>query len=84
MTPKAFLLTVKVMDKRLIKVRFNTKHTGTYKWRVLIDGDERLAKSVRILVPCESSEDLLPSGEIKHHLTCVGKPEWNDGIVTIS
>jgi len=57
----------------LVQVRFNTEWEtsagGEYKWRVLIDGHEHLAKSVVIEVPCRTTEDILPDGRRKWHVT---------------
>jgi hypothetical protein len=56
-----------------VQIRFNTEWEktagGEYKWRVIIDGRERLAKAVRIEAPCHTTEDLLPDGRRKWHLT---------------
>jgi len=57
----------------IVQIRFNTEWEktdgGQYKWRVLVDGRERLAKSVRIEVPCFTTEDVLPDGRRKWHVT---------------
>lgn len=56
-----------------IKVRFNTEWEktagGEYKWRVIVDGREQLAKSVEIEATCHTTEDVLPDGRTKWHLT---------------
>lgn len=61
------------VSNMLVKVRFNTEWEktvgGEYKWRVLVDGRERLAKSLKIEVPCYTTEDVLPDGRRKWHLT---------------
>ena len=57
----------------LVKIRFNTEWEktpgGEFKWRVLVDGREQLAKSVTFEVPCYTTEDVLPDGRRKWHLT---------------
>ncbi len=67
----------------LIKLRFNTDKEKVSRdlpaWRVVIDGVEHLAHHVRIEVPMETSEDMLPTGQLKWHLSCVGRPHWEDG-----
>lgn len=56
-----------------VQIRFNTEWEksagGELKWRVLVDGQERLAKSVVFEVPCHTTEDVLPDGRRKWHLT---------------
>ena len=65
--------SVRLERVMLVQVRFNTEWEksagGEYKWRVLVDGHEQLAKSVRIEVPCWTTEDLLADGRRKWHLT---------------
>lgn len=57
----------------LVKIRFNTEWESTpggeFKWRVLVDGREQLAKTVVFEVPCHTTEDVLPDGRRKWHLT---------------
>jgi len=66
-----------------IQIRFNTDKQRVDRslpaWRVLIDGAEHLAHHVRIEVPTQTSEDTLPSGELKWHLSCTGRVAWEDG-----
>lgn len=66
-----------------IKIRFNTEYKSTpseeYKWRIVVDGQESLAKNVAIKVPSCSTEDLLPSGIMKYHISCEGNVVWSDG-----
>ena len=66
-----------------IKIRFNTMWEQSQgqelKWRVLVDGSEKLAKSVELRVPSWTTEDILPSGVKKWHITCKGTLLENDG-----
>lgn len=70
-----------------IKIRFNTKYTEAHsedlKWRVLIDDTEYLASSIFIEVPSYTSQDVLPTGELKWHITCSGFPCWKGTQVII-
>ena len=76
------------IDMALIQIRFNTKFkeapSEDFKWRILVDGEEQLAKSLHILAPCYTTEDRLPTGELKYHLSCRGVLAWNDGHATIN
>jgi hypothetical protein len=69
-----------------INIRFNTDKEKVSAelpaWRVLIDGIEHLASSVRVEVPMQTTEDLLPTGQRKWHLSCRGYAHWdNDACV---
>ena len=68
----------------MIKLRYNTKAGDSpLKWRVLDEqGKEFLADRVVIRCLSETTEDVLPSGEIKHHVTCYGRLIW-DGTTAI-
>lgn len=71
-----------------VRIRFNTQWEssagGAYKWRMVFpDGSERLAKSISITVPSWTSEDLLPNGVTKWHVTCEGVVVEKDGHVVI-
>ncbi|MGZ3722715.1 MAG: hypothetical protein ACXVA9_07295 [Bdellovibrionales bacterium] len=69
------------MAKHKIQLRFNTekeKIDGTLPpWRVLVDGVEHLATAVRVEVPTWTSEDLLPNGQRKWHISCEGDISWD-------
>lgn len=52
-------------------------------WRVLIDGQEYLAQNVRVEVPMWTTEDLLPTGQRKWHLSCEGEVHWADNSCVI-
>ncbi len=72
------------MSNRIL-VRFNTKHeqdTGHRKWRVLVDGDEKLADHVKITVPCETIMEEVGSVE-KYHFLCYGEVRWDGTVATI-
>jgi hypothetical protein len=72
----------------LIQIRFNTKFkeapSEDLKWRIVVDGEEFLAKSLLIKTPCFTSEDLLPTGELKYHLSCRGTVQWQDGHAVVT
>lgn len=71
-----------VLSKRKIQIRFNTEKeridNRVPAWRVLVDGQEHLAENVRVEVPMWTSEDLLPTGQKKWHLSCEGEVHWED------
>ncbi len=69
-----------------ILVRFNTMHKMDEqhrKWRVLVDGQERLADHVVIQTPCETIMENVGSEE-KYHFLCYGSVEWDDNVATIN
>lgn len=72
------------------KIRFNTEHNGSpLKWRVVIDGEEQLAKNIIVNCGCKTSEDLIIVKDmpcIKHHITCESTNfTWNDDkVLTIN
>jgi hypothetical protein len=57
------------MPKKSLKIRFNTENTGTLFWRVIIDGEEILADHINIEVPSYTSQDTLPDGRVKWHIS---------------
>ncbi len=64
----------------MIKVRYNTKATpeDPLKWRVLDEhGVEFLAENVVILCYAHTSTDILPTGETKYHISCLGRLVWS-------
>lgn len=67
--------------KHLIQIRFNTDKerfdANLPAWRVLVDGVEHFARHVRIEVPMWTSEDRLPTGQTKWHLSCSGDFDWD-------
>lgn len=68
-----------MMDRILI--RFNTKVADDPEgraWRVLVNGVERLAHKVNVLIPCETITEPIATGEIKHHFLCYGKVFWEE------
>lgn len=70
-----------MMSKRQIQIRFNTDkerfNADAPAWRVLIDGQEHLARNVRVEVPMWTTEDVLPTGQRKWHLSCEGEAHWD-------
>lgn len=70
----------KHIDHSRILVHFNTKWKEDpegRQWRVLIDGVEDLAHSVRIKTDILTVEEPI-AGEQKFHFLCYGKVEWDD------
>ena len=63
------LLHLRIMSKKTLKLRFNTENTGTLYWRALIDGEEHLADHVELKVPSYTSQDTLPDGRVKWHIS---------------
>jgi len=70
------------MQKEIIKIRFNTEKEKTDPnlpaWRVLVNGQEKLATSVEIRVPSITTMDHLPAGQVKWHISCEGFATWQD------
>lgn len=68
--------------KTNIQIRFNTDKervtAAAPAWRVLIDGVEHFAKDVRVEVPMWTTEDVLPTGIKKWHLSCEGVATWDE------
>ncbi|MFZ4508263.1 MAG: hypothetical protein ACOYON_11275 [Fimbriimonas sp.] len=68
------------MSSRIL-VRFNTKFTEDPEgrtWRVLVDGVETLAHKVMIDTPTETITESISTGEVKHHILCHGRVEWDE------
>ena len=57
------------MPKKTLKIRFNTENTGALFWRAIIDGKEHLADNIELKVPSYTSEDTLPDGRKKWHIS---------------
>ena len=56
----------------IIKIRYNTEHNGSkMKWRVvrLPEWEEELFEGVTINPASYTTEDILPDGRTKHHIT---------------
>ncbi len=70
------------MATQHIQLRFNTDKEKVSMdlpaWRVMVDGVEHLAHHVRVEVPMHTTEDRLPSGKLKWHLSCEGLVTWED------
>jgi len=77
------------VHKDRILVRFNTKWEQDplkRTWRVLVNGEERLASDVHIEVACRSIiEDVEDQqGRVtKYHMLCHGKVNWDGDVATI-
>lgn len=70
---------------KLLKIRFNTKHNGSLHWRIIIDEKEYLADHVTINVPAFDTEDVLPDGTKKYHISCYyNQLEWIGGNLVIN
>lgn len=65
----------------LIKIRYNTEKDKVDKslpaWRVIVNGQERLAEHVTIETKSWTSVDQISPGIIKWHITCEGQVEWD-------
>lgn len=56
----------------IIKIRYNTEHNGSrLKWRVIMlpSWDELLVENVIIKTVSCTTEDILPDGRVKNHIT---------------
>lgn len=67
----------------LIKIRFNTDslkfpEQNLPHWRVIYDGKEHFARSMRIQTPSWSTCDEIEPGIFKWHVTTEGIPEWDE------
>lgn len=72
------------MPKKNLKIRFNTENTGSLFWRVVVDGEEQLADHIDILVPTYTSQDALPDGRIKWHISAdYHELIWNGTKLTV-
>lgn len=56
-----------------ILIRFNTDYPNGKKWRLLMDGEQKLVDEVQIKCQCHTSSDKMPDGVIKHHICCVAR-----------
>lgn len=73
------------------QIRFNTKYpenpNPALKWRILVDGVEKLASKIQVDVPCETTEDIVTEGERpnvqKWHISGNGKLVWTGTDVRI-
>jgi hypothetical protein len=73
-----------------IKIRYNTIcDDDKLYWRVIIDGEEKLASEVNIEVPAFTTKDYVFDSKIgdmayKHHITCHSDNIiWDNDILTI-
>lgn len=57
-------------NTNLLRLRFNTENVGELFWRVIINDEEHLANSVQLHVPSFTSQDILPNGKVKFHISC--------------
>jgi len=59
-----------------VRIRFNTNYDGvinTRKWRLIIDGDEKLVDEIQIIGKCFTSSDIIENVGLKHHIGCNAK-----------
>jgi hypothetical protein len=59
-----------------VRIRFNTDYhaiTNTKKWRLIIDGDEKLVDEIQIIGKCFTSSDMIEQVGLKHHIGCKAK-----------
>lgn len=69
-----------------ILIRFNTKHHQDpegREWRVLVDGEERLARKVYLKAPAETLTEAISTGEIKQHFLAHGSVLWAGDVATV-
>ena len=62
-----------------ILVRFNTKWQEDVmqrKWRVLMNGEEKLAHEILITIPCKIIQEDVPDVGTKWHFLCYGNVTW--------
>lgn len=57
----------------LVQLRYNTENKTDLFWRVVIDGEETLAREVFINCGVATTKDKLPDGREKFHISCVAK-----------
>ena len=70
---------MKRRTKNRILVRFNTKWPEDIKcrkWRVLVNGEERLAHDILITIPCKTIQEDVPNVGTKWHFLCYGNVVW--------
>ena len=59
-----------------VKIRFNTDHhavTNPKKWRLIIDGQEKLVDEINIIGKCHTTSDDMEKVGLKHHISCIAK-----------
>jgi len=55
---------------KILGIRFNTENKGSDFWRIITEEGEQFAESVAIQVPTFTTQDTLPDGRTKWHLSC--------------
>jgi hypothetical protein len=56
----------------ILKIRYNTEHNNTkLKWRVCVlpSWEETLVEDIMICTGSYTTEDILPDGRVKYHIT---------------
>ena len=56
-----------------VKIRFNTDYhaiTNPKKWRLIIDGQERLVNEIKIFGECYTTSEEMEGVGLKHHISC--------------
>jgi len=74
------------MSDRVL-IRFNTKFEEDAlkrEWRVLVNGEESLARKVFIEVTSETVTERIATGEVKYHFQCYGKVKWQKHVATVT
>lgn len=59
-----------------VKIRFNTDYhaiTNPKKWRLIIDGQERLVDEINIIGKCSTTSDNMEKVGLKHHISCTAE-----------
>jgi hypothetical protein len=68
---------------RKIHIRYNTKRENTdFYWRVFVDGQQHLAKDVKIFTPAWGEKSIL-DGDVKLNIACIGHITWESDVATI-
>lgn len=76
---------VNYMDtKKRLQIRYNIDNKGALFWRVIADNQEYLADFVNIQVPTFTSQDFLPDGSSKFHISCYySELQWDGTNLTV-
>lgn len=57
--------------KSKIQIRYNTDVNDDFLyWRVIVNGEEKLASDIKINIPCYATKDFIEGVGMKHHISC--------------
>ena len=64
----------------IVKIRYNTAVSDDFLyWRILLEGQERLASEIIINVKTYTTKDFIENVGMKHHITCeANEVVWNE------